>query len=322
MKSPIFLFSLPRSGSTLLQRVLMSHDEIASVAEPWLLLPFFYAAKREGVLTEYAHRTAHVAFNDFINNLPQKEDSYYNALRDFATSLYQEQCLKQERYFLDKTPRYYFIIPEISKLFPDAKFIFLFRNPVHVMSSIIQTWSDGRLKKLYEYQRDLYYGPVALSNGYNTLQDRSYALRYEDLVKEPGKYIRDICDYLEISFDDNMLEHFVSQKFDGQMGDPTGVKEYTTIVSASISKWKDTFNTSFRQRFIRDYICSLDRQVLDTQGYCKEDILCELSDLKVKHTIAFQDRIDLLYSNLVRVIKPNIWFLKSISIWAKDCYLS
>ena len=40
MKSPIFLFSLPRSGSTLLQRVLMSHKDIASVAEPWLMLPF------------------------------------------------------------------------------------------------------------------------------------------------------------------------------------------------------------------------------------------------------------------------------------------
>ena len=50
MKSPIFIFSLPRAGSTLLQRVLMGHPEIASIAEPWLLLPLMYVQKEHGVL--------------------------------------------------------------------------------------------------------------------------------------------------------------------------------------------------------------------------------------------------------------------------------
>ena len=88
MKSPIFLFSLPRAGSTLLQRVLMSHKDVASVAEPWLMLPFSYAYKREGILTEYAHSVSYAAFEDFIGNLPNKEDDYYNALRNFAFTIY------------------------------------------------------------------------------------------------------------------------------------------------------------------------------------------------------------------------------------------
>jgi len=40
MKSPIFILSLLRAGSTLLQRILMGHKDIASVTEPWFLLPF------------------------------------------------------------------------------------------------------------------------------------------------------------------------------------------------------------------------------------------------------------------------------------------
>jgi len=34
-----FLISLPRAGSTLLQRLLMAHSGIASCGEPWLALP-------------------------------------------------------------------------------------------------------------------------------------------------------------------------------------------------------------------------------------------------------------------------------------------
>ena len=54
MQAPIFVFSLPRSGSTLLQRVLMSHNDISSVAEPWILLPQIYSLKKEGTLSEYS----------------------------------------------------------------------------------------------------------------------------------------------------------------------------------------------------------------------------------------------------------------------------
>ncbi|MBA3701438.1 MAG: sulfotransferase [Rubrobacteraceae bacterium] len=46
MKStPLFLLSLPRSGSTLAQRFLAAHDAIATASEPWILLPYFYTLR-------------------------------------------------------------------------------------------------------------------------------------------------------------------------------------------------------------------------------------------------------------------------------------
>jgi hypothetical protein len=39
----IFLLSLPRSGSTLAQRILAAHEGIATTSEPWILLPYGYA---------------------------------------------------------------------------------------------------------------------------------------------------------------------------------------------------------------------------------------------------------------------------------------
>ena len=142
MQSPIFIFSLPRSGSTLLQRILMSHSQICSIAEPWILLPQFYMLKKNGTLSDYSSLTAYKAVTDFVENLPKKHKDYKNSLRDFVLDLYQKQCQNNERYFLDKTPRYYLIIDEIIDLFPDAKFIFLFRNPVHIYASSINTWGQ------------------------------------------------------------------------------------------------------------------------------------------------------------------------------------
>lgn len=322
MKSPIFIFSLPRSGSTLLQRVLMSHENITSVAEPWLLLPFSYAYKKEGVLSEYGHNIAYSAFEDFINNLPNKENDYYEALGAFAQNLYEKQCGNNEMYFLDKTPRYIYIIPQIVKIFPDAKFIFLFRNPVHVMSSMIQTWCDGRFKQMYVYERDLNYGPKALSEGYELLRDKAYAIQYEEYVTNPKKYTKEICEYLEIDFDKDMLSSFSSQDTKGRMGDPTGVKEYKSVDKRSLDKWKKTFNTKFRQNYIKNYIESIDESILLTQGYSKKEIMEDIENLQALSSKSLHDRIDVVYSNLVQIIKPNIWFGNSTKVWAKNRYLS
>ena len=322
MKSPIFLFSLPRSGSTLLQRVLMSHKDITSVAEPWIMLPFCYAFKEKGVLTEYAHNISFTAFDDFINNLPNKEKDYYSALGAFASRLYEKQCSNNEIYFLDKTPRYYHIIPEISKAFPNAKFIFLFRNPVNVMSSMIQTWADGRLKKMYNYERDLNYGPVALSNGYELLKDKAYAIKYEDYVKKPKKYTKEICQYLDIDFDENMLSSFINQDTKGRMGDPTGINEYKNVDTKSLEKWKTTFNTRFRKNYIKYYIKNIDEKILEAQGYNKQNILMDINKLQVKDKKYLRDKSDLFSSDLVQLFKPNIWFGNKTKLWAKNIFLS
>lgn len=319
---PLFIFSLPRSGSTLLQKILMSHNNIASVAEPWLLLPFVYSLKQEGVLTEYGHCRMYKALEDFIKNLPNKEHDYYQALGTFANTLYEKQCRNNEIYFLDKTPEYYLIIPEIIKIFPNAKFIFLFRNPVHIMSSIIQTWSQGNLKKLYGYHMDLNYGPQALSNGFNLLKNKSYAIKYEDFVTEPKKYVYEICDYLGIEFDDNMLSNFYSQDTKGKMGDPSGIKDYKNISIESLDKWKLTFNTTFRKKIVLDYISNIDDAVLLLQGYDKKQIIDEINNLKVTRKGFIKDRLDIEYSLFIRILKLNIWFRKETKNWAMDRYLS
>ncbi len=320
MKNIIFLLSLPRSGSTLLQRVLMAHNEITSISEPFIMLPFCYSIKKEGILAEYSHRTSYVAFEDFIQNLPNKKEDYYKELRKFALSLYSKQCKNNESFFLDKTPRYYLIIEELAKIFPDAKFIFLFRNPVHIFASILNTWFEGRLNKLYINYTDLYYGPCALSNGYEKLKDKAFAIKYEDFVLDPETHLKNLCIYLGIDYDSNMLENFSKQDTKGRLGDPLGKKIYKSITSEPLEKWKKTFDTPFRRWLIRRYIEKLPEECLHIAGYRKSEILEDIDSIKIKRYNVFTDVLDYMYATIVRITKANIFFGKYTK-WARDKYI-
>ena len=229
MKAPIFIFSLPRAGSTLLQRILMSHNEIASVAEPWLLLPQIYALKNQGSISEYSSFTANQGISDFIMNLPQKEVDYRNSLRDFVLELYAKQCKNNEMFFLDKTPRYYLIIDEIVELFPDAKFVFLFRNPIHVYSSIVNTWGKKRFNKLFSTYDDIILGTPKLSEAYIRNQHKSLAIKYEDLILNPDIEVKKLFDYLGLEYKKQLINEFSQQNTKGNLGDPTGVNKYSKI---------------------------------------------------------------------------------------------
>jgi len=49
----MFLFSLPCSSSTSTQRLLATHEQIATASESWILLPDPYALRSRGVYADY-----------------------------------------------------------------------------------------------------------------------------------------------------------------------------------------------------------------------------------------------------------------------------
>ena len=265
MIRPIFVLSLPRSGSTLVQRVLTAHEQIASAAEPWLLLPHSYALRERGIAAEYTQPIAARAIREFVGGLPGGEDDYWSALRGFALELYGRSAGPTHTYFLDKTPRYHFIAPELFRMFPDAKVIFLWRNPLAVVSSIVRTWTRGRWN-VDRWQEDLR-GVGALVEAHEAHRDSTIALNYEALVSEPNTTWPAIFDYLELPFDESVLTSFAQVHLPGTMGDPTGVLEYQELSSEPIDKWKETLGTSWRKRWCREYLDWIGADRLAAMGY-------------------------------------------------------
>lgn len=321
MTIPIFLFSLPRSGSTLIQKILMGHPDINSVAEPWLLLPFVYSIRKQGILAEYGHSLAFKGINDFISALPNQRSDYIDALREMALCLYDKQNRHSEKFFLDKTPRYHTIIKEIYETFPHAKFLFLFRQPHQIYCSIIQTWGKGRLNYQYPYAIDLIQGPTNLVEGVKLIGNQSLTFQYEDLINHPHMILKNICNYLEIDFRESMLENFSSRLPASGMGDQTGERSYQNIDDRSLNKWKETIITPFRKKKILDYVSNLNDDIFETQRYSKDSILNDILSVEVPNKVSFRDYFDVVIDNVSRIAKPNIWLGEENRKWAPKKFL-
>lgn len=265
MIRPIFLLSLPRSGSTLVQRVMAAHPQIATAAEPWLLLPHAYALREQGLAAEYTQPVAARAIREFVAELPGGEDDYWEALRGFVLDLYTRAAGPGATHFLDKTPRYHFVTPELFRMFPDAKVVFLWRNPLAVVASIVETWTKGRWN-VDRWQGDLR-GIPALVEAHEAHRDTTLAVNFETLVAEPEATWPRIFEYLELPFDPEQLTAFSEVRLAGRMGDPTGVHRYQELSTEPLEKWKRTLGNPWRKRWCRAYLDRIGPERLRAMGY-------------------------------------------------------
>lgn len=277
---PLFLLSLPRSGSTLVQRVMGAHPDVATAAEPWVLLPHAYATRATGVYAEYGHALAARAIQEFAQGLPGGEETYRDELRTFVLRLYERASGGGAVYFLDKTPRYHFIADDLFGLFPDGKFVFLWRNPLSVVASTIETWGRGKWK-IGRWRVDLFDGLANLIESRERHADTSLSMRYEDLVSDPDTYWPVLFEYLDLPFDPGILISFPSVRVPGRFGDPTGVNAYDTLTTRSIDRWKSTLANPFRKRWCRDYLRWIGADRLAMMGYRLDDLLAELDAVPI-----------------------------------------
>jgi hypothetical protein len=279
---PIFIFSITRSGSTLVQRIVAAHDGVATVSEPWLLLPYLYSLREQGVAAEYAHPLMSRAVRDFCETLPHGVEDYRAELRNFALRLYEKAAIAKmsssdtaARYFLDKSPPYYFVAEEVMQLFPEGRFVFLWRNPLSVVSSIIDTWQGGAWRPT-SFREDLFIGLPRLVEAYEANRDRAYAVRFEDLVTGDEQHWRALIESLGLEFDRRALDRFADVQLNGGMGDQIGVRRYRKLDSEPTEKWKRTLANPLRRAWCRRYLRFLGSERLAMMGYDIDGLMQEL----------------------------------------------
>ncbi len=86
----LFLIGTPRSGSTLLTRMLGSHSAIHAPDEPHLLSPLAHLGYFAKVDTApYDPIITQLAMKELVNALPQGENDYLTAMRALTDSLYE-----------------------------------------------------------------------------------------------------------------------------------------------------------------------------------------------------------------------------------------
>ena len=282
-KNIIFIFSLPRSGSTMLQKALASHSKISTFAEPWLLLPLL--SLDESVAGKYFnHDRAGEAVKDLINNLPKGKSDYFTEVNKFVSSIYEKYLSKNEIYFIDKTPNYYHIIDKIEAAFPDAKFVFLFRNPLSVLASAMKTWYRGKFMTSKFLIRDFSVAPKFIAENYERMKDKSVKVVYDEFVTSPEKELKRIFDYLELDFEEEALDKFPSLELGGTYDwNKIGNAAYQGVSSKPKDKWKETFTSAYKKRFAKEFIAQTDNLFLKYCGIEKEKLLNEIENIKIQN---------------------------------------
>jgi hypothetical protein len=293
-----------------LQRVLAADSQIASVAEPWVLLPFVYTLRERGIRAEYSHQLAHLALNDFIRELPNGKQDYLSAIGSAMNELYRKATTDSDaRYFLDKTPRYALIADEIIEIFPDGKFIILWRNPLAIIASSIETWGDGKWN-LSIHKVDLFDGLANLIDSYQSHSEKVLAIQYESFVRSPENELSRIAEYLEVKLDPDLLKNFHQVEFSGIMGDPTGVKRYKEVDTAPLEKWKATINNPLRKMWCRRYLRWLGEERLKIMGYDLNELFRDLDStgMSLRNLVADSIRMTILNDramNYVRMLNQS-----------------
>jgi hypothetical protein len=268
----IFVIGPPRSGTTLLMRMLSSHSQIYSRAEPHLLSPLAHLGYYDNVdAAPFDHLQAAQALRELVADLPRGEQDYLDACRAYTDTLYGRVLAAQGKgkpLFLDKTPANGLILPFLSKLYPHARYVVLTRHPAAVFSSYASSFFDG------DYEAARRFNPIL--NRYvpamaRFLRQRAVPLiqvGYETLVQQPEAEMRRVCEFLGLSFEPQTIE-YGRQEHDTQgLGDPINVDKHTRPVTDSVDRWAEELaRDASKLHIVRDMVAAIDDADLEIWGF-------------------------------------------------------
>ncbi len=257
----------------MLQRMLGSHPDVHTVSEPWLMLHPLYALRKSGYEAEYGVHLAQQALLTYLQSLPEGEEAYLEGCRRMYGYLYARALEESDKLcFLDKTPRYYFILPELKRVFPDAQYIILFRNPLAVLGSVLKTWVKERWLGLYRFEKDLLWAPDLLVQGVQDLGEQAVVVHYEQLVQTPDDEVRRICEELNLEFTPEMVEYGHNDLPQWRFGDQEDVYKQKKPTVDHADKWIEALDDPQIWRLMSDYLEFLGHKTVEQMGYNFDDL--------------------------------------------------
>lgn len=234
--------------------MLANHSAVYCPNEPWLLLNLYALFDGRPHATGSPNENlATVALRELLS-----EEQFSQAARAFALSVYNQKLQQQRKQiFVDKTPRYYQVLSFLDQLFPDAKKIWLMRNPLDVAASYAATWQVPVAELVGESMSpnslDL---TIGLRNyiRYFRGQPNSFEIRYEDLVTNAPEELQRLCAFLGVPYEPGLEDYdrgdpgFSAMK-DQLMGDKN-IFSHSRPHTQSVGKWKQHFTTEDLQRLV------------------------------------------------------------------------
>ena len=267
----VFLISMPRSGSTLLQKIIESSPDVESCAEPWVMLPILSHYNSNLVDSKFSTDLSRKAF-DLFNTEFECTSSLLDAQKLYSDSIYSNVFRKiKSKYFLDKTPRYVHIVNELKTIYPKAKYIVLLRDPLAIVSSYASTWFSNDYKKLLndKFSRyDIEHGFDRLAEFIESDFKNKIIIRYEDLLSSPEKECKRVFNYLGLKYDSKYIDYGASGKSSNYvLGDPKLVNRKSRPDPSNIYSWINDIRKSVNMSFLPEIMKGISNNSSSILGY-------------------------------------------------------
>ena len=246
-RSPIFIVGCPRSGTSLLSRIINCHPNIAIPFESHLYNTFYPWLRYYGDLSLPDNRerlVKHILSTEVMRDwMPCPNiTSTISAIQQYDFSGIVEALMQSwttmqgKRRWGEKTPSHLFYWRTILQDFPNLRVIHILRDGRDVALS----WKYARFgpKHIYplaqkwkHYLEEIEIFQAALS------KNAFLQIRYEDLVCKPEQIIREICEFLDEEFAEEMLGfHRVSASYPTDRQNQTNLAK--PLLASNVSKWR------------------------------------------------------------------------------------
>ena len=225
-RTPIFIVGLPRTGTTLTDRILASHSQVQSVGETQfmqMVLRRVSKIESDEKITPAMIEACAKLDTDTIGN------GYLDML---------EYRLGDEPMFVDKLPFNILYLGFICKAFPNARVIRMKRNPMDSCFSMYKqvfTWAYKFSYTLEGLGRFYVAHQRLVDHWRETLQGRFVEVEYEALVMDQEKQTRLMLDKLGLDFEEACL-NFDRNKTASATASSVQVRQ--KIYTGSVNRWK------------------------------------------------------------------------------------
>jgi LPS sulfotransferase NodH len=229
---PVFIVAAPRSGSTLLFETLACSPQFATVGGEahWLVEGFDHLSPgAPGIDSNQVG--AEYATPDVVEQMRQL---LTERVQDPQARRIDASVIR----LLEKTPKNSLRIPFFDRAFPDAQFIYLWRDPRDNISSIIEAWRSGNwvtypkmpdwegswslllppgwralrgraLEEIAAFQWESA-NRIVMDDLSNIDASRRMVVNYEAFVRDPAAEVKKICAFTGLQFDAALRDRVAS----------------------------------------------------------------------------------------------------------------
>ena len=282
-QNPIFITGYPRSGTTLVQRLLATQPEIVSfpethyferiekqvqkdengcIAPPCLDRVFAEVTEKMGFQFTAAERSMLCRLAE-QGELSSKK-LFECAVTHFLAALYPERdfCRQQFRW-IEKTPHHAMFMDRIITLYPAAQILHILRHPVPAILSRKNKFPFNRETPLEQMAR-----------GWNRMQERVeqfrlmyrgqiHVMRYEDLMADMENMLQAASAFLNISFDFSLLQGMREQEDARRF-----ILAKETWKQGDVERDIASTNDAYKESASRDQVAAIEAIVMKTMRRC------------------------------------------------------